>query len=146
MAQRSKYNVSKNTASRTYEGTVFDSAMEMHYYRDIVIPGLKSGEIVSVEMQKPFELQPKFTYNGKTVRKVEYVADFVLAFADGTSQVVDVKGMADAVALLKRKMFWHRYPDLDYVWMTESKIDGGWLPYENVQAARKARRKERNLK
>ena len=55
MAQRSKYNVSKNTASRTYEGIVFDSAMEMHYYRDIVIPGLKSGEIVSVEMQKPFE-------------------------------------------------------------------------------------------
>lgn len=82
MAQRSKYNVSKNTASRTYEGIVFDSAMEMHYYRDIVIPGLKSGEFVSVEMQKPFELQPKFTYNGKTVRKVEYVADFVLTFAD----------------------------------------------------------------
>ena len=70
----------------------------------------------------------------------------MLAFKDGTSQVVDVKGMADAVALLKRKMFWYRYPDLDYVWMTESKIDGGWLPYENVQAARKARRKERNLK
>lgn len=144
MAQRSKYNVSKNTASRTYEGIVFVPQWKCTITA-ISSPRAESGEIVSVEMQKPFELQPKFTYNGKTVRKVEYVADFVLAFADGTSQVVDVKGMADAVALLKRKMFWHRYPDLDYVWMTESKIDGGWLPYENVSGA-KARRKERNLK
>ena len=43
---RTKFNVSKNPADRTYDGVVYDSRAEMMFYRDIVLPGLENGEVV----------------------------------------------------------------------------------------------------
>ena len=65
---RSKYNVSSNKERRTFGGIVFDSELEMKYYRDVVQPKVNSGEIVKYELQKKYELQPAFKYNGKLVR------------------------------------------------------------------------------
>lgn len=65
---RSKYNVSSNKERRTFGGIVFDSELEMKYYRDVVQPKVNSGEIVKYELQKKYELQPAFKYNGKSVR------------------------------------------------------------------------------
>lgn len=65
---RSKYNVSSNKSKRTYDDIVFDSEAEMRYYRDEICPKILTGDIVSCDMQVKYELQPKFTHNGKSVR------------------------------------------------------------------------------
>ena len=56
MEERTKYNVGKKTYDRTYDGIVFDSAIEMKYYRDVILPAVKSGDIVHYEMQKKYIL------------------------------------------------------------------------------------------
>lgn len=141
--RQSKYNVDKNIEKRTCDGIVFASALEMRYYRDVVRPRAENGEIVRYELQKKYELQPKFKHNGKTVLPIHYVADFYIEYADGTSQVIDTKGKPDELAKLKRKLFWMKYPDLDYRWVTFDRKRGGWLEYEEVQAMKKEEAKEK---
>lgn len=135
--ERSKFNVDKDKEKRTYNGITFDSCMEMRYYRDVVCPKVESGEIVHYELQKPYELQPKFTHNGKNVLPITYVSDFYIEYSDGRFEVVDIKGCPDSVALLKRKLFWYRYPYIDYKWITYVKKYGGWLDYDYVKKIRK---------
>ena len=79
----SKYNVG-SADKRTYDGIVFDSVVEMRYYKEVVLPGVASGKIVNYKLQKPFMLIPKFTRDGKTVRASQYVCDFYLEYADGS--------------------------------------------------------------
>lgn len=138
--ERSKYNVDKDRQKRTCDGIVFDSVLEMTFYRDVLCPLVKSGDITRYELQKAYELQPKFTHGGKTVKAVTYVADFYMEFANGKTLVVDTKGKPDSVALLKRKMFWYRYPDTDYRWVCYSKQDGGWCEYDTVKKKRAERK------
>ncbi len=140
--KRSKFNVDKDKAKRTCNGIVFDSELEMKYYRDVVLPGVKSGRI-KYELQKPYELQPKFVHDGKIVQPIKYVADFYIEYADGSSEVIDTKGIPDSTAIVKRKMFWYVYPDVKYIWVTWSKIDGGWCSYEYVKQQRNLRRKNK---
>ena len=40
----SKFNVSKDKTRRTFAGIIFDSELEMKYYRDFVLPKIESGE------------------------------------------------------------------------------------------------------
>ncbi len=141
--ERSKFNVDKDKAKRTCNGIVFDSELEMKYYRDVVLPGVESGRIKYYELQKPYELQPKFVHDGKIVQPIKYVADFYIEYADGSSEVIDTKGIPDSTAIIKRKMFWYVYPDIKYIWVTWSKIDGGWCSYEYVKQQRNLRRKNK---
>lgn len=143
---RTKFNVDKDTSKRTYDGIVFDSVMEMQYYRDVLCPLVESGDVVRYELQKPYELQPKFIHNGKTVQAVTYVADFFIVYKDGSEVLIDTKGCPDSVALMKRKLFWYRYPTVDYRWICYSRIDGGWCTYEYVKKKRAERRKEKHEK
>ena len=83
MNERSKYNVGKKTYERTYDGIVFDSVVEMKYYRDVILPAVKSGEITHYEMQKKYILQPPFVRDGKKVQAIEYKADFYTVNKDG---------------------------------------------------------------
>lgn len=138
---RTKFNVDKDAEKRTHNGIVFDSVLEMKFYRDVLCPLVKSGDVVYVELQKPYELQPKFCHDGRTVKSITYVADFYIECKDGRVVVVDTKGCPDSVAFIKRKLFWYHYPDLDYRWICYSKIDGGWCEYEFVKKQRAARRK-----
>lgn len=140
---RTKYNVDKDVAKRTHDGITFDSVMEMKYYRDVLCPKKESGEILEIELQKVFELQPKFVHDGKTVRAITYVADFYVVYSDGHESVIETKGYADQKAPIKRKMFWYRYPDVDYRWICYSKIDGGWCDYDFVKKQRSLRKKQR---
>lgn len=146
---RTKFNVDKDKSKRTYDGVVFDSAMEMRYYRDVVLPRVRSGDIVYFELQKEYILQPKFRRgNNKLVLPIVYVADFYIEYKDGSVEVIDTKGCPDSVAKIKRKMFWYQYPELTYKWICYSKIDGteengGWCDYEYVHEQRKKRKKER---
>lgn len=136
-----KYHVPKDKSVRTYNDIVFDSILEMRYYKEVVLPGVESGEIASFELQKKYQLQPSFLHDGKRIRSIDYIADFVLHYSDGHDVVIDTKGKADATALLKRKLFFYRYPDIDYQWITYSKIDGGWLSYDEAKKNRKERKK-----
>ena len=140
---RSKYNVDKETAKRTYNNIVFDSVLEMKYYRDVILPNVESGLIKYYELQKEYELQPKFTHNGKTVLPIKYVADFYIEYTDGHKEVIDTKGLPDSVALLKRKMYWYHYPDVDYKWITYVKKYGGWLDYDTVKKLRSQEKKNK---
>ena len=140
---RSKYNIDKDTTKRTYNNIVFDSVLEMKYYRDVILPNVESGLIKYYELQKEYELQPKFTHNGKTVLPIKYVADFYIEYTDGHKEVIDTKGLPDSVALLKRKMYWYHYPDVDYKWITYVKKYGGWLDYDTVKKLRSQEKKKK---
>ena len=101
---------------------------------------MKSGNITDVKLQVKYELQPKFVHDNSTVQPINYVADFVLTYADGRTEIIDTKGCPDSTALIKRKLFWYVYPDLVYKWIFYSKIDGGWVEYEKVKRQRELRR------
>lgn len=141
---RSKFNVDKDREKRSCDGIVFDSQLEMRYYRDVLRPGVESGTIKKYELQKKYVLQPKFSRNGKTVLPITYVADFYIEYADGRVVVIDTKGCPDSVAKLKRKLFWYCFPDVDYRWITYVKKYGGWMDYEIVQSLRKEAKKKKN--
>lgn len=143
---RTKFNVDRDPKDRTFNGITFDSQLEMKYYRDVVCPGMDDGSISNVELQKKYELQPKFKRNGKTVLPITYVADFYIEYSDGHTEVIDTKGCPDNTAQLKRKLFWYKFPDTDYRWITYVKKWGGWLDYEDVKLLRKEAKKQRNKK
>jgi hypothetical protein len=147
---RTKYNVEKETAKRTYKGVVYDSAMEMRYFIEVVEPLMVQGIVVKSERQVRYTLMESFRRNGKFIKPIEYIADYVLTYANGIQEIIDVKGKPDAVAKLKRKLFWNIYPDIEYRWMTYNKSYGGWVDYDELQilkrAAKKAKGKEKKLK
>ena len=76
---------------------VFDSIAESRRY---------------LELQPHFLLQESFKKNGKTFRKIEYIADFKY-IENGKIIVEDVKGMQTDVFKLKHKIFEKVYPDLE---------------------------------
>jgi len=115
----------------------------MKYYRDVICVGLKDGTIKDCQLQVKYKLQPKFKYNNETIREINYVADFVITYADDSVTVIDTKGLPDATAKLKRKLFHYKYPEIDYRWIGYSKIDGGYLDYEVIQKARNKRKKDK---
>lgn len=140
---RSKYNVTSELAKRTYNGVVYDSVMEMRYFIDIVEPLVSLGQIVEYERQKKYILQEGFKRKNKTILPITYVADYYIRYSNGLEEVIDVKGLPDSVAKIKRKMFWNRYPDIEYRWLTYNKSHGGWIGYEELQ---KIKTKEKKAK
>lgn len=89
-------------------GINFASKKEASRYMELVTLE-KHGDIYGLEFQVPFELQPKFKINGKTVRAIKYVADFVYFDKKKKIHVEDVKGMRTEVYKLKKKLFEYKY-------------------------------------
>lgn len=141
--ERSKFNVSANKNKRTYRGIVFDSEVEMKYYRDVVVPAIEKDEIVYCELQKTYILQPPFERDGHKLQSINYVGDFFLKYADGHEELIDIKGYADGVAKLKRKLFLYLFPEIDYKWISYSAIDGGWCEYDYIMKQRSLRKRHR---
>lgn len=144
--EKTKYNVDKDVAKRTYDDIVFDSVLEMKYYRDVVLPLMESGEITKCELQKKYVLQEGFTHDGMKVRPITYDADFYLEYRDGHSEVIDVKGCPDTTAKLKRKLFWHQFPNDNYIWVTYIKKYGGWGRYDEFNRMRKLEKRAKGGK
>ena len=67
----------------------FDSAGEAAYYQQHILPVL--GSIKKCEMHRRFELLPKSEYCGLKLPAAHYTPDFVVEYADGTTEVVEVK-------------------------------------------------------
>lgn len=55
---------------------IFDSIQESKRYKELKLL-LRAGEISNLQLQPRFLLQEGFKKNGKTYRKVEYIADFM---------------------------------------------------------------------
>lgn len=135
--------MSYNTARRTFDGIVYDSELEMKFMRDYVTPKLQSGELINVERQVEYELQPAFRREGKLIRAIKYIADFVITYSDGHVVVIDIKGMADPKALIKRKMFWYLHPEIDFQWIVYAKKFGGWIEYDECNKLRREEKKRK---
>lgn len=84
----------------------------MERYKDLLL-AVKSKDIMLLSIHPVFELQPKFTKNGKTYRAIKYEADFKYFDKVKNKWIVeDVKGMKTEKFLLKAKMFEYQFPNL----------------------------------
>ena len=105
----SKYHSKKVTV----DGIEFASKKEANRYTELKLLE-KQGYIKDLELQKQFELQPRFKKNGKTYRPITYIADFVyLDLRTNKNIVEDVKGFKTDIYKLKLKMFEYIYLDLE---------------------------------
>lgn len=95
------------------DGIKFDSKKEATRYKQLKMLE-QMGEIRDLELQKSFELQPKFKKNNKSYRNIVYKADFYyFSIKEGKYICEDVKGFKTDVYTLKKKMFEYRYQDLE---------------------------------
>ena len=105
--KKSKYNNKKVIV----DGIKFDSQKEAEYYCRLKL--LKqAGEIKDFGLQPRYVLQHGFEKNGEKFKPITYIADFVIVNNDGTTDVVDIKGVETQIFKIKRKLFEYKYPDL----------------------------------
>ena len=91
----------------------FDSKKEGNRYKQLKLLE-KAGLIKDLELQPAFLLQPNFKKNGKTNRKIEYIADFKYYDIEAKKWIVeDTKGFKTDVYKLKKKLFEYKYKDLE---------------------------------
>lgn len=98
----------------------FDSVLESNRYRELMLLQ-RAKEISNLRLQVPFLLQEGFKKNGKTHRKIEYIADFVYE-ENGQTIVEDTKGMKTETFKIKQKLFEYKYPDLNLKIITMEEI------------------------
>lgn len=142
--KRSLYNVdmtTKGKEKRTYNGELFDSLTELNFLKEWILPKMESGEVIRYERQIPFILQEGFIRDGKKILPIKYVSDYIVYWKDGARTIFDVKGQPDQVSKLKRKLFWKRYPNEEYIWMCRNIKHGGWLTYEELESKKKEEKK-----
>ena len=86
------------------DGIVFDSLHEANRWRDLRLMQ-SAGVISGLDRQVSFELMPNVrTRDGKMIRGIKYIADFVYTDEYGRRIVEDAKGMQTEVYKLKKKM------------------------------------------
>ena len=96
-----KYNARKTTVC----GHTFDSKREAEVYLELLAQK-QAGEIVRIGFQPSYTLLAGFVDNtGKKQRPITYTADFFVTYADGHSEVIEVKGMRTRDYLLRKKLF-----------------------------------------
>jgi hypothetical protein len=112
-----RYKVSPKEA-RTFEGIVFDSKWEAETFK--LLSTLLPRD-VKIHRQVNFLLQEKFKApNGKAVREINYLADFVITREDvlqaniipADAFVIDSKGHLTDIFKIKNKMFMYKYSAL----------------------------------
>lgn len=64
---------------------------EKRYYRDVILPKVACGLVVKVQEQVRFALLPEKVYGEMKLPAAHYTPDFVLTYADGTVEIVEVK-------------------------------------------------------
>lgn len=95
------------------DGIRFDSKKEAKRYTELKLLK-RAGHLKELELQKVFELQPKYTNNkGEHIRAITYKCDFF--YYDNKKEqyiVEDTKGFKTDVYKLKKKLFEYVYPNL----------------------------------
>jgi hypothetical protein len=90
------------------DGLLFDSQFEADYYSHLKLQ-LKMGTIAGFSQQCSFILQEGFG----AMRPITYFADFIVFRLDGTTEIIDTKGMETETFKLKQKMFKAKFPRLE---------------------------------
>lgn len=104
-------NYNKYHATRIeIDGHKFPSKLEGREYLKLK-KRLELGQIQNLELQPKFLIQEGFKKNGKTYRKIEYVADFSY-IENGKRIIEDTKGRKTDVYEIKKKLFEYKYPEL----------------------------------
>lgn len=110
MKWKNVYASSKYKAKATRIDNIrFASKKEAHLYQQLLW-AKKAGEVTRIVLQPRFSLLSPFTRKGETIRGITYVADFLVAYKDGTHEVIDVKGYRTASYKIKKKLFLKEYP------------------------------------
>ena len=95
-----------NTKKKVIDWIKFDSTLEANYYEYLKL--LKQQKKI-----KSFSLQPVFTLFERSkelsLRAMTYVADFLIEYPDGRTEVIDTKWMATEASKLKRKLYMFIY-------------------------------------
>lgn len=136
-----KYNNKKTEV----DGFKFDSQVEAKYYKHLKHLRDETNEVIDFKLQPKFELQAAFTKRGIKFRAIDYKADFEVWYSDGSYEVVDIKGQLLPEFKIKRKLFEKKFP-YELKLISWSGIDGGWIEVDDLVAARKVRKKEKELK
>lgn len=100
----------------TVDNITFASKRESVRYQELKLLEA-AGEIAKLELQPVFLLQQSFKHNGKTERKIEYVADFrYYEIATKSDVVEDVKSPATKTAAyqIKRKLLLFKFNYIDF--------------------------------
>lgn len=97
--KRNKFGNVKTTRN----GRKFDSIRESEVARDYETLK-RAGTIRTIHYQPRIELLPR-------PNRIVYVADFLITWADGRREYIDVKGVETAVFKIKAKLFRHFYPN-----------------------------------
>lgn len=99
------------------DGIKFDSRAEANRYCELKLL-MRAGEVTDIVLQPRYLLQEAFEKDGVRYRKMEYVADFLVTYADGRQEIEDVKGHKTRTYRDKRKLFEKRYPHLKIIEIT----------------------------
>ena len=106
-----KYNARKTMVC----GRTFDSKREAEIYLDL-LSRKQHGEIIRIGLQPSYTLLAGFKDNtGKNQKPITYTADFFVTYADGRSEVIEVKGVRTRDYLLRKKLFLHMMRDTDII-------------------------------
>lgn len=94
-----KYNSKKTVV----DDIAFDSKREARRYQELKALE-KAGQITDLKLQVPYRLMASMKdENGKTVRGIKYIADFVYR-ENGQEVVEDCKGYRTEVYKIKKKL------------------------------------------
>lgn len=133
--KKHKYNARKTVV----DGISFDSKAEAEYYKHLKY--LQSINVVrSFYLQPVINIIPNFKYDGKTIRKMDYRLDFKVEYTDGTTEYIDIKGMATTDAKMKLKLARYFNQDKKITWISRSLKYGddfGWIEFDELQKKRR---------
>jgi hypothetical protein len=136
--KKSKYNAKKVE----FAGHVFDSKDKIECLQ-ILQRKYSMGEIVGVTIKPVYILQDSFFSGAEKIRKVKYSADFVVEWADGTIEVIDVKTTATPKEELMRILFLKKFPALKLTWLCRSEKHGnadGLIDYFKLKRIRREKK------
>lgn len=101
---KNKYHARKTTVC----GHTFDSKREAEVYLELLAQK-QAGKIVRIGFQPSYTLLAGFKDNtGKNQKPITYTADFFVTFADGHSEVIEVKGVRTRDYMLRKKLFLYK--------------------------------------
>lgn len=105
-----------------YDGIYFDSKLEKARYIQLKILE-KAKEIKELRRQVTYVIQPSYKKNNKTIRSINYIADFVYYDLRKNKTIIeDTKGFKNEVYKIKKKIFEYKYPDLEITEITREDI------------------------
>ena len=108
--KQSKY---KNKQVKYY-GIKFDSKKEGLYY--LKLKSMEElGIINNLKLQVKFELQPSSKINNKTIRSINYIADFTYYDENNVFHIVDTKGVRTEVYKIKKKMMQYKGYEIEEI-------------------------------